>query len=395
MERKWQVLMVVVAGVFMAGLDLFIVNIAFPQIRLDFAGTSLGTLSWVLNAYTIVFAAFLVVAGRWSDAFGRKRSFLLGVGLFTAASAACAAAPSIGFLVAARAVQGFGAALLMPASLGLLLPEFPAERRHVAIGAWAAVGGIAAAAGPPLGGLLVQASWRWVFLVNVPVGLAALVAGWRVLREVRHPEPGRPDFLGAGVLDGGGGGAGGRDRAGRTVGLGQRADRRSAGGGGAVAGGRSRGASRAIRRRSWSRRCWRCARSAWRALASLLFFAAFAGMLLGCVLFLTGVWHESTLTAGLMIAPGPALAAASSVPGARLGRRLGANRVGAVGTVLFALGGVWWIVRLGARAALRGRFPAGHDDRWRRRGPDDSVADGDGRGDARRRSAWRRGSRCR
>lgn len=131
MQRRWQVLGVVVAGVFMAGLDLFIVNIAFPQIRVAFAGTGLGTLSWVLNAYTIVFAAFLVVAGRWSDAFGLKRSFLLGVGVFTAASAACAGAPGIGLLVLARALQGLGAALLMPASLGLLLPEFPPERRHV------------------------------------------------------------------------------------------------------------------------------------------------------------------------------------------------------------------------------------------------------------------------
>ena len=109
-----------------------------------------------MNSYTIVFAAFLIAAGRWSDTFGRKRSYLLGTGLFVTASAACALAPSIPFLVAARAVQGLGAALLMPASLGLLLPEFPPEKRHIPIGIWAAVGGIAAAAGPPLGGLLVQ-----------------------------------------------------------------------------------------------------------------------------------------------------------------------------------------------------------------------------------------------
>ena len=125
MERRWKVLMVVVVGVFMAGLDVFIVNIAFPQIHADFPDTSLASLSWILNSYTIVFAAFLIAAGRWSDGFGRKRAFLLGVGLFVAASAACAAAPSIPFLVGARAVQGLGAALLMPASLGLLLPEFP------------------------------------------------------------------------------------------------------------------------------------------------------------------------------------------------------------------------------------------------------------------------------
>ncbi len=358
MERRWQVLMVVVAGVFMAGLDLFIVNIAFPQIQREFAGTDLGSLSWVLNAYTIVFAAFLVVAGRWSDAFGRKRSFQLGVGLFVAASAACAAAPSVAFLVGARAVQGLGAALLTPASLGLLLPEFPPERRHVAIGAWAAVGGVAAAAGPPLGGLLVQASWRWVFLVNVPVGLAALVAGQRVLREIRHPDAARPDVLGAGVLtaaiatlvvaivkgpDWGWGSAG-------VIGLFALAALLAF----VVARRIVRHPSPVVEPALLRVRSFSLA-----VVGSLLFFGAFAAMLLASVLFLTGVWHESTLAAGLMIAPGPAMAAASSVPGARLGRRFGPGRVGAVGTVLFALGGVWWIAHLGAEANYAADFLPG------------------------------------
>ncbi len=358
MQRRWQVLLVVVAGVFMAGLDVFIVNIAFPQLELDFAGTSLGALSWVLNAYTIVFAAFLVVAGRWSDTFGRKRSFLLGVAIFTVSSAACAAAPSVGFLVAARAVQGLGAALLMPASLGLLLPEFPPERRHVAIGAWAAVGGIAAAAGPPLGGLLVQVSWRWVFIVNVPVGLAALVAGWRVLREVRHPEPLAPDFLGAGVL---------------TVAVATLVVAIVKGGDWGWSSARVLGllALSALLLAVLARRIVRhpapivepallkVRAFSLATVGSLLFFVAFAAMLLASVLFLTGLWHESTLTAGLMIAPGPALAAASAIPGARLGGRLGANRVGALGTVLFALGGVWWIARVGASPDYVGEFLPG------------------------------------
>jgi EmrB/QacA subfamily drug resistance transporter len=358
MERRWRVLAVVVAGVFMAGLDLFIVNIAFPQIGADFAGTSLGELSWVLNAYTIVFAAFLVVAGRWSDGFGRKRSFLLGVALFTAASAACAAAPSVGFLIGARALQGLGAALLMPASLGLLLPEFPPERRHVAIGVWAAIGGIAAAAGPPLGGLLVQASWRWVFLVNPPVGVAALVAGARVLDERRHPESSAPDFLGAGVLtvaiatlvagivqghEWGWGGA-------RVVGLFAAAALLLA----VVARRIARHPAPIVEPALLRVRAFALA-----TLGSMLFFAAFAAMLLACVLFLTGVWHESTLTAGLMIAPGPALAAASAIPAARLGGRWGANRVGVLGTVLFALGGVWWIARLGASSRYTADFLPG------------------------------------
>src|SRR6201995_5579002 len=185
MQRKWIVSLVVCTGVFMSSLDLFIVNIAFPSISKHFGGASLGSLSWILSAYAIVFAALLVPAGRWADAVGRKRAFLLGLGISVAASAACALAPSVGFLVVARIVQAAGGALMLPTSLGLMLPEFEPEKRHVAIGIWAASGGIAAAAGPPLVGLRVKADWRGVFLVHIPIGLAALLAGARTLRERR------------------------------------------------------------------------------------------------------------------------------------------------------------------------------------------------------------------
>jgi EmrB/QacA subfamily drug resistance transporter len=345
MQRRWKVLIVVVAGVFMAGLDVFIVNIAFPQLHTDFPGTSLRSLSWVLNSYTIVFAAFLIAAGRWSDTFGRKRSYLLGTGLFVTASAACALAPTIPFLVAARAVQGLGAALLMPASLGLLLPEFPPEKRHIPIGIWAAVGGIAAAAGPPLGGLLVQISWRWVFIVNVPVGLASLIAGWYILRERRHPDASRPDFLGAGLLTAAMAtlvvaiiqGSTWGWASPRILGLFALTALLIALVGRRIAYHPSPIVEPALLKvRTFSLA----------TTASLLFFMAFAAMLLASVLFLTGIWHEPILTAGLQIFPGPAMAAATAVPGARLGARFGPGRVGAVGALLFALGGVWWVTHL-------------------------------------------------
>ena len=168
-NRRRLIVATLCAGVFMVSLDLLIVNIAFPDIQKSFRGTSVGELSWILNAYAIVFGALLVPAGRWADRVGRKRVFLLGLGSFTLASAACAAAPSVQALVIARALQAVGAALVFPTSLGLLLPEWPAEKRGVAVAIWSGVGGVAAAAGPPLGGLLVQADWRWVFLVNVPI----------------------------------------------------------------------------------------------------------------------------------------------------------------------------------------------------------------------------------
>src|ERR1700751_2259426 len=168
MARRWQVLLVTSVGVFMSFLDVTIVNIAFPDIRHSFAHSSLGQLSWILNAYAIVFAAALVPAGRLADRFGRRRSFFLGVTLFLIASVLCGAADSADLLITARAIQALGGAMLVPASLGLLLPEFPLERRATATALWGATGAVAAAAGPSLGGLLVDwQGWRAVFFVNL------------------------------------------------------------------------------------------------------------------------------------------------------------------------------------------------------------------------------------
>jgi MFS family permease len=176
---------------------LFIVNVAFPDMQRDFAGSGLAELSWVLNGYAIVFAAMLVPAGRLADLYGRKRSFVAGMSLFVLASAACAVAPSAAVLIAARLLQGAGAAILTPSSLGVVLPAFAPQRRSAVIAAWAAVGAVGAAAGPPLGGLLVQGSWRWVFLVNIPLGLISIWYAARWLDESRDPNArGLPDVVG-------------------------------------------------------------------------------------------------------------------------------------------------------------------------------------------------------
>src|ERR1700744_3501127 len=171
--------LIVLTGVFLSSLDLFIVNIAFPSISATYHGESLSSLSWVLSASTIVFAAALVPAGRWADRAGRKRAFLLGLAIFTTASALCAVSPSLALLVAARILQAVGGALMLPPSLGLLLPAFGAARKGAAIGLWSAVGGAAAALGPPIGGLLGQGRWRWGFLGNPPFGRVGLVRGIR------------------------------------------------------------------------------------------------------------------------------------------------------------------------------------------------------------------------
>ncbi len=193
------VLLIASLGAFLAFLDATIVNVAFPSIRAAFPGSSISTLSWILNAYNIVFAAFLVISGRLADLVGRRRAFTSGVLLFTAASAVCAAAGSVGFLVGARMVQALGAAILVPASLALVVEAFPVARRSHAVGLWGASAALASGLGPPIGGALVEAGgWRWAFLVNVPIGLAATWAGRRLLVESRAPGRRRlPDLKGA------------------------------------------------------------------------------------------------------------------------------------------------------------------------------------------------------
>src|SRR6201995_2634746 len=185
--RRWSIMAVLGAVAFMAQLDFFIVNVALAGIGRSFAGSSEAALSWVLSAYAIVFAAVLVPAGRVADLYGRKKVLLLGVGLFTAASAVASFAPTLGVLVGARAVQAVGAALIGPAALGLLYPSFPKRQHTLVVGLWAGVAAIAASAGPPVGGVLVTVDWRWIFLITLPIGAATVAAGLRLLPEVRQP----------------------------------------------------------------------------------------------------------------------------------------------------------------------------------------------------------------
>ena len=185
-------------GAAVAFIDATIVNIAFPDIGRSFPGTPISTLSWVLNAYNIVFAAFLMAAAGIADSLGRRRVFVSGLALFTAGSLLCAIASSAAALIAFRVVQALGAALLVPSALALVLNAFPPARRAHAVALLSAVGAAAAGLGPSLGGLLVTAAnWRLVFLVNVPIGVAAALLARRRLAESRAPGRRRiPDLPG-------------------------------------------------------------------------------------------------------------------------------------------------------------------------------------------------------
>src|SRR5689334_17409474 len=180
-RRRWAVLAVVSAAQFLIILDLWVVNIALPVLQRDFAPATLSDVSWILAVYAIVLAALLLPAGRAADSIGRRKCFLAGLVIFGAASLGCAVAPGLPALIACRALQAAGAAVLMPTSLGLALSAFPARQRSTAVGVWAGVGAVAAGSGPVLGGLLVESNWRWIFLINLPVIVAALAAGAAIM----------------------------------------------------------------------------------------------------------------------------------------------------------------------------------------------------------------------
>ena len=199
-DRRWSILAILTISMFMVMLDATVVNIAIAHIMGHF-DTGVSSVQWIVNAYVLVLACSLITFGRLGDLVGRKRIFLTGLAFFTAASLACAFAPGIGWLVGLRAVQGLGGAMMLPSTLSIATVVFPPAERGKAIGIWAGVNGLATAAGPTLGGLIIDraswstlfdgASWPYVFLVNVPVGLALLVAGLRLMPESTDRSAGR------------------------------------------------------------------------------------------------------------------------------------------------------------------------------------------------------------
>ena len=357
LDRRWKVLLVTGVAVFMAFLDVTIVNVAFPSIRLAFPDASLAELSWVLNAYNIVFAALLVPAGRLADLLGRRRMFFTGMALFLAASAACGLAPSVEVLIGARVVQAAGAALLVPTSLGLLLPEFPPQRRASATALWGAIGGIAAATGPSLGGLLIEWSgWRLVFFVNLFLGAAVLVPARRLLRETRDPDRGAvPDALGIALLAGGVGALSLAIVEAPSWGWGSTRVVGAFVAAAVLLGGfvwRSAVHAHPVLELSLFR-----VRSFAAACAGVGVFAlGFYAVLLANILFLTSIWGYSTLEAGFAVTPGPLMAALSSALAGRMIDRFG-QRVSAVpGGLLFALGCVLFATGLGSSPAYLTEF---------------------------------------
>jgi EmrB/QacA subfamily drug resistance transporter len=185
---RWTVILASI-GAFMTSLDVVVASTALPTLRHEL-GASLSDLEWVINAYNLAFACLMLTGAALGDRFGRRLVYVLGLGLFTSASVACALSDSAATLIAARVVQGVGAAVILPLTLTLISDAFPLEKRGAAIGIWGAITGLGVAAGPVLGGLIIQdVAWRWIFWINVPVGLASMVLCMFKLREGRGDRP--------------------------------------------------------------------------------------------------------------------------------------------------------------------------------------------------------------
>src|SRR5512133_1126565 len=185
-NKKWWTLAAVSVGLFVIMLDNTVVNVALPSMRRSLH-MSLSELEWVVAGYALTFAAFMLTGGKLADFLGRRLIFMFGLAVFTGASLACGLAPSGGFLIGARIVQGLGGALMNPATLSIISATFAPRERGRAIGIWAGVSALALAIGPLVGGLLTQhVNWNWIFFINVPVGILGLISAPAFIQESRH-----------------------------------------------------------------------------------------------------------------------------------------------------------------------------------------------------------------
>lgn len=328
-------------------LDTTILYVAFPDISATFSGTDAAELSWVLNAYTIVFAALLIPAGKVADRVGHRKVFLGGSALFTVASVACGLAPTAETLIAFRVVQAVGAAALIPSSLALVMHAFPRDQIPKAVAIWGAAGAVAGALGPTLGAAIVEGmGWRWAFYLNLPIGVFTVVAGARTVRESSDPETRVPSAIGvvlvafaAGLLSYG---VVESDRFGWT--------------GGRTLAVLGAGVLLAVAFVAHQRRSpapvldldlFRLPNFRWGNLAMLSFGVAFSAMFFGSILFLTEVWGWSILKAGFGVAPGPALVALVAPRAGVLAGRIGQRPILITGGLLYAAGGLYRVVMLG------------------------------------------------
>jgi EmrB/QacA subfamily drug resistance transporter len=348
----WPVFWIASIAAFLVSLDATMLYAAFGALRTGFPGATAADLSWVLNAYTVVYAAALIPAGGLADAYGRKRVFLIGVTLFVAASVACGLAGNVAMLVAARVAQAAGAAMLTPASLSIVIAAFPQHRRAVSVSLWGAVGGFAAAVGPSLGSFVVDSiGWPWAFFINLPIGAYSLWRGAALLPESpRATTRRRIDGVGMALL--------------------------------IVAVGAAALAIVEADAPQWTRteitlvaltavvalvgfvswamtvreplvdlRLFRNPTYAAANAATLTFGVAFAMMFFAFFFYMANVWHYGIARAGVAIAPGPLTVIPVAILTGRLAGRFGHRPFLVGGSLLYAAAGLWFLLVPGTEAA--------------------------------------------
>jgi EmrB/QacA subfamily drug resistance transporter len=341
----WPVFWVASTAVFLVSLDGTMLYSVFGSLRAGFPTASAADMSWVLNAYTVVYAAMLIPAGGLADTHGRKRVFLFGVTLFIAASALCGLAGSVAWLIAARALQAAGAALLTPASLSIVLAAFPQSRRAVTVSLWGAIGGFAAAVGPSLGSFIVQTiSWPWAFFINLPIGAVSLWWGASLLRESeRGGTRRRVDGVGMVLLV----------VAVAAIALAIVESDSPSWSRVQLAATAATGAIALVAFVVWARSVhdplvdlglFRHRTYSAVNAATLTFGIAFAMMFFAFFFFMGDVWHYSQARAGVAIAPGPLTVIPVAVLTGRLAGRFGHRPFLIGGALLYAVAALWFLL---------------------------------------------------
>ena len=331
-------------------LDTTVLYVAFPDITATFSDASAAQLSWVLNAYTIVFAALLIPAGQIADRVGHRRVFLIGSALFTAASMACGLAPTVDVLIVFRVLQAAGAAALIPSSLALVMHAFAHDQLPRAVAIWGAAGAAAGALGPTLGAALIEGfGWRSAFFLNLPVGLYTIIDGRRNVRESSAPDTRVPSFVGIALVA--------AAAALLSYGLIVTEDDGWLGtktlllvGAGVVTlavfiAHQSRTDAPALDLDLFKARNF-----SWGNLTMLVFGTAFSAMFFSSILFLTHVWDWSILKAGMGVAPGPAIVALVAPRMGRLAGRIGQRPILIAGGLIYAGAGLFRLTMLGPDA---------------------------------------------
>lgn len=348
----WSVFWVASIAVFLVSMDGTMLFAAFSALRAGFPKATAADLSWVLNAYTVVYAAMLIPSGGLADKHGRKKIFLIGVALFLTASVACGLSVNVEWLVLARVLQAIGAAMLTPSSLSLVLAAFPISKRAVVVSLWGAVGGLAAALGPSLGAFVVASlGWQWAFYLNVPLGIYAIWRGASILTESKQPSLGRPlDIVGMGLL---------------IIGIGALAlsivqANAPSWSHHELLSTASIGLACIFGFVVWARfsvaplvdlRLFNNVTYRYVNLATLSFGIAFTMMFFAFFFYMNSIWHYSLPLAGLAMAPGPLLVVPVAALSGRIASKYGHRPLLVGGSLIYATSAMWYFLVPGIEPA--------------------------------------------